>query len=303
MKALVISGGGSKGAFAGGVAEYLIKDCRKDYNLYLGTSAGSLLVPLLSTGNIEKLHGIFTSVTQDDIFNAHPFRVGKKNGEYKTSISHWGMLRLFLKGKKTFGESENLRILIKRILTEQDFEQMRKNRADVVITVSNLSLMQVEYKSLKEYNYDDFCDWVWASCNVVPFMSLFTKNGCEYADGGLGNIVPIYHAIKMGATEIDVIVLKAEQAPVNNIPVNNALELTKRAFDFMLKQIEIDDILIGRMEGINNHVDLHIYRPPEALTANSLIFEASQMKKWWKLGKQYAKENYPEFHRIKANQE
>ena len=28
MKALVISGGGSKGAFAGGVAEYLIKEKR-----------------------------------------------------------------------------------------------------------------------------------------------------------------------------------------------------------------------------------------------------------------------------------
>jgi predicted patatin/cPLA2 family phospholipase len=27
MKALVISGGGSKGAFAGGIAEYLIRDC------------------------------------------------------------------------------------------------------------------------------------------------------------------------------------------------------------------------------------------------------------------------------------
>jgi predicted patatin/cPLA2 family phospholipase len=29
MKALVISGGGSKGAFAGGVAEYLIQDKKK----------------------------------------------------------------------------------------------------------------------------------------------------------------------------------------------------------------------------------------------------------------------------------
>lgn len=45
MKALVISGGGSKGAFAGGVAEYLMKDKGKTYDLFLGTSTGSLLVP------------------------------------------------------------------------------------------------------------------------------------------------------------------------------------------------------------------------------------------------------------------
>ena len=42
MKALVISGGGSKGAFAGGVAQYLIKDCQKKYDIFIGTSAGWL---------------------------------------------------------------------------------------------------------------------------------------------------------------------------------------------------------------------------------------------------------------------
>jgi len=50
MKALVISGGGSKGAYAGGVAEYLIKKEGRDYDLYLGTSTGSLLIPHLAAG-------------------------------------------------------------------------------------------------------------------------------------------------------------------------------------------------------------------------------------------------------------
>lgn len=48
MNALVISGGGSKGAFAGGVAQYLIEELNKDYQLYLGTSTGSLLVSHLA---------------------------------------------------------------------------------------------------------------------------------------------------------------------------------------------------------------------------------------------------------------
>jgi len=38
MKALVISGGGSKGAFAGGVAEYLITVEKQDYKILLGTA-------------------------------------------------------------------------------------------------------------------------------------------------------------------------------------------------------------------------------------------------------------------------
>ena len=47
-KALVISGGGSKGAFAGGVAEYLLKEKKNTYDIFLGTSTGSLMVSRLS---------------------------------------------------------------------------------------------------------------------------------------------------------------------------------------------------------------------------------------------------------------
>ena len=54
MRALVISGGGSKGAFAGGVAQYLMEHERHNYDLFLGTSTGSLLVSHLALNNIEK---------------------------------------------------------------------------------------------------------------------------------------------------------------------------------------------------------------------------------------------------------
>ena len=54
-KALVISGGGSKGAFAGGVAEYLLKEKKKNYDIFLGTSTGSLMVSHLALGKIDTL--------------------------------------------------------------------------------------------------------------------------------------------------------------------------------------------------------------------------------------------------------
>jgi len=68
MRALVISGGGSKGAFAGGIAEYLITVCKNDYDLFVGTSTGSLLIPLLSIGEISKLKEVYTSVNQKFYF-------------------------------------------------------------------------------------------------------------------------------------------------------------------------------------------------------------------------------------------
>jgi NTE family protein len=292
MKALVISGGGSKGAFAGGLAEYLINTCKRDYKMLIGSSTGSLLVPLLSIGSIKKLRSVFTSVRQEDIFNNCPFILKKTKEGYKTKINHMGILQMFLEGKKTFGESVNLRNLIFKTISETDFEQIRKN--NVIITVSNLNTMGVEYKEAKDCTYTDFCEWVWASASLVPFMSLVTKNGFEYADGGMGNIVPIYYAIQKGATELDIIVLKRNDTLKRKQPVRNALELTSRVFSFMLTQIVTDDLIIGRLEGQNKKVKLNFYYPEEELTTNSLIFDPVEMSKWWEYGYLTGEKNNPE---------
>jgi NTE family protein len=299
MKALVISGGGSKGAFAGGLAEYLINVCKQEYKIFIGSSTGSLLVPLLSIGKIEKLKKVFTNVTQKDIFNNCPFLLKKVNGEYKTKINHLGIIQMFLEGKKTFGESENLRKLIFKNITKADFELIRKN--DVIITVSNLNTMGVEYKEAKDCTYHDFCEWIWASASLVPFMSLVTKNGFDYADGGMGNIVPIYHAIQKGATDIDIIVLKTDQNTEKMLPIRNALELTSRVFSFMLNQIVTDDLIIGRLEGLNKKIKLNFYYPAEELTSNSLIFDPEQMKQWWEYGYLIGKKNNPECRVLNIN--
>ena len=146
MRALVISGGGSKGAFAGGVAEYLISKLGIKYDLLVGTSTGSLLISHLALGKVDKIREVFTSVNQKSIFNSCPFLIREdKFGGQQILINHIEVVRNFLKGKKTFGESLNLRRLIENTLTEKEFETLKNMTIDLVVTVSNLSLSQVEY--------------------------------------------------------------------------------------------------------------------------------------------------------------
>jgi len=293
MRALVISGGGSKGAFAGGISEYLLRDCKREYDIFVGTSTGSLLVPLLSIGEIDKLKSIYTSVNQKDVFSISPFIIKKRKGEFEMRMNHFNILKMFLKGKKTFGESKNLKKLICEIITPNDFEKMKQNRSEVVVTVSNMSLNQVEYKRLKEYSYEDYCDWIWASANMVPFMSLLEKDGFDYADGGLGNIVPIAEAIRRGACEVDVIVLKTQKPNFKKKAIKNAFELTTRVFDFMMNQIIADDIVIGKLQSKSSQVNLNFYHPPELLTKNALIFDPVMMKRWWQMGYEFGRDNSP----------
>ena len=288
MRALVISGGGSKGAFAGGVAQYLMEGLGYNYDLFLGTSTGSLLISHLALQKIEKIREVYTTVNQDSIFSNCPFVIQKKYGVDNIGINHWNVLKNFYRGSKTFGESHNLLQLIKNTLTEEEFMSLKHGPKDIVVTVSNLSLNQVEYKSINEFDYDEFCEWIWISCNYTPFMSLVRKNGCEYADGGLGSMVPIEEAVKRGATHVDAIILHTEMIHFNRLPSRNAFSLLTSMFAFMLDRIEKQNIRIGKYVANHNDAIINFYYTPTVLTTNSLIFDKAKMTSWWKSGYDYA---------------
>lgn len=191
-------------------------------------------------------------------------------------------------GRKTFGESKNLRKLIKSTISESDFLELKNSSIETVVTVSNISANEVEYKSINECTYNDYCDWIWASCNYVPFMSLLYKNGCHYADGGFGCLVPIREAIKRGATEVDVVILETETTQVNRIPAKSSFSVLMNTNEFMMDHVEKHNITIGKLYAKQHNVKLNLYYTPTVLTTNSLVFDKKLMTKWWKTGFDYA---------------
>lgn len=292
MRALVISGGGSKGAFAGGVAQYLMEREKREYDMFLGTSTGSLLVPHLAVNNIPKLYNIFTNVQQQDIFSVSPFVQRKKGDREFVSIDFVNSLWQFIKRKRTFGESKALKRNIRRNFTREEYELIKSEKHDVVVTVSNLSMNRVEYKSIQDCSYEEFCNWIWISCNYIPFMSLAKVNDYEYADGGLGCVIPIREAIQRGATEVDAIVLESENMGKQRVLGKNPFSLMMNLFGHLLHQVERNDIVIGKLAAKNRDVKLNLYYTPTSLTENSLIFSKRLMEKWWQQGYDYALEKH-----------
>ncbi|WP_452596525.1 patatin-like phospholipase family protein [Pontimicrobium sp. MEBiC01747] len=292
MKALVMSGGGSKGAFAGGVAQYLIEQEGKNYDMFLGTSTGSLLAPHLAVNNIGKLYDIYTSVNQNTIFSINPFVVKKKGDREFVGINYFNTLLQFIKRKRTFGESKNLKRHIRKQFTKEEYDLIRATKADVVVTVTNLSKNRTEYKSINDYSYEEFCEWIWISCNYIPFMSLAKKDGFEYADGGLGCVIPIREAIQRGATEIDAIVLESENLEYNKVLGKNPFSLLINLFGHLIDQVEKGDIAIGKLAARHRNVKLNIYYTPTKLTENSLVFNKRLMEKWWLEGFLYAQKKH-----------
>ena len=289
MRALVISGGGSKGAFAGGVAQYLMKEKNSDYDLFIGSSAGSLLIPHLALNRVDKIFKLCTNIDMNKIFSVNPFIVKHKKNQEVITINHFNVIMQFMKGKRTFGESKNLKNYIEDNLSKEEYDQLQNSSKEIVVAVTNITKNCVEYKSILECCYEDFCDWIWISCNYIPFMSLVTKNRFEYADGGISNVIPIQEAINRGATEIDVIVLETEQNTSEKVIGKNPFSLTIDLFGTIIDQVERKDIIIGRLAAAAKNVKLNFYYTPTKLTDNPLVFNKKLMHDWWHQGYEYAK--------------
>jgi len=277
-KALVISGGGSKGAWAGGVIQYLLEDKEKDYDLYVGTSTGSLLAPLSSIRELSILKEGYTSITSEDVFSLNPFN---EDG----SIRKWNAIKRVLKTKKTLGETDNLRDLIKLHFKEKHFEKLYKSDKEVIAVVSNLTDKRAEYKSSNESKYEDFVDWLWASCNAPIFTSMLEKDDNQYADGAIYEQIPIQVAIENGATEIDVIVLSPEGfGVVKRKKINNLLQYFFRLIEILMRKIAKDNVDLEKLKSHGREIDINIYYTPYSLTDNSLVFKKEEMLRWWQEG-------------------
>lgn len=281
-KALVLSGGGAKGAWSGGVIEYLIKEENKHWDIVVGTSTGSLLAPLSSINKIDELKIQYTSVNSSNIFSIKPFN---KKGKLRILNAIWRILI----GKESIGEAKKLRKRIEQVLTLDDFNKIKKLGKDVYVTVSNMTKNQVEYKSVNDNEYNDFCDWMFASASVPILFDIVDKDGCEYLDGGIFEPIPLQKAIDSGAEEIDVIILSSDKKAT--FPkMKNVFKVAMRTIDFMNKEINKDDIMIGKLNGEQMKLKINIYRTPIQLTDNSILFNKEQMNKWWKEGYEFAKD-------------
>lgn len=208
---------------------------------------------------------------------------------------------LLIRKKKSFGDSSNLRKKIEEFITPSIFNAINASNVDVLVCVTNSNLGIAEYKSIKDFTISEFHDWVWASTSAYPFMDSVVINDQHYIDGGFTDPCPIQKAIDLGATEIDVIVLKPEDGRLVNEPIKNPLQGLGRLIDVMLKEINKDDIHIASLNAKDIDVKLNIYYTPRVLTNNPLVFDKDLMTQWWSEGFEYAKANQHAKYLVKGH--
>ena len=309
---LVIGGGGARGAWGAGYARYLTNIHGEPYKVAFGTSTGSLMIPLIVTNNFDLLKTAYTSVTQKSIFNENPFntRTGALKG--------FKAIKRIIRGKKTFGESKNLKKTIRRFMDRDMFARVQREGLEFVVTVVDFKTGLAEYKSSANIpDYDNMVDWMWASANQPIFMSYYGVDGHAYVDGGVMENVPLEYALQYALahdqTEIDVIINKPKDPVLDKtFPNRKILKGLNRLIEFFTLEIRDDDLTIPELQaqlanclgpdstrvaavsGEKNYRINFYYFPSELfkkkLFDKELLFDQGRMLEMWTEGENGAKD-------------
>lgn len=219
-KALVISGGGSKGAFAVGVIKDLANTYHLGFDVVVGTSTGALIAPLAAMGDIASLEQLYTTVTNKDI--VVKYEIGD---------------RLFENSIFTAGP---LTEKIKALYTDAFFNKLNASGKEVYLTTVCLQTEELviftnaknpveknNYTVRKLVNGDQFRRAILASASQPVFFppvkvnknvpgELFPED--QFVDGGVREYAGLGIAMNSGATEIFTIL----HASKVNIPKHDA---------------------------------------------------------------------------------
>jgi len=233
--ALVISGGGSKGAFAVGAIE-LLRDKEITFDLVAGTSTGALIAPLVSTDEIQWLRAIYTRVRTEDIL--------RKRNVFDI-LTHDAIY-----------DSNPLWSLINSIITQDRYEKIIESPIDIYLTTVNLQTGQIEYWNQHQstpvgrptsdgpISRQTLQRAMLASASEPVLMPnvRITEGGDQYTDGGVREIAPLRIAIDNGATKIYAIVLQPEKSRPEDETYAFIVKTLLRTIDLFVQEVAVNDI-------------------------------------------------------------
>ena len=246
-RALVISGGGSKGAFAVGVLKQMKETYPNlDFDIYVGTSAGSLVVTLASLNRIDDLERIYTSISNATLFI---------EGNIVEKVNDTSLFDVTPIWK-----------LIQDNYTDANYDQLLASGKKVFITATCLqteelnvfasdasSIIPTGYNVVQAINANHYRRAVLASTCEPVFMPPIqigrdvpgaANPNYQYVDGGVLKYIGVQMAIDAGATEIFAIILSSENSVADETTLKTLLDILGKTVDILTTDVGNNDVAI-----------------------------------------------------------
>lgn len=190
-RALVLSGGGSRGAYQVG-AWRALDELGIKFDMVVGVSVGALNGAMVCQGERVLAEHLWRQLETNDIFDVSS---DAKLEDFAAEMIKQG-------GAGTHG-------LQKFVSNYVDDEAMRRSPVDFGLLTIELPALKPHYLWKSDIPEGRLGDYIIASASAFPMVQSYTIDGKEFIDGGYDNVMPIHMAVEHGATSVVAIYLKA----------------------------------------------------------------------------------------------
>jgi len=269
-RALVLPGGGGRGAYQVGVYKALHeKGIKFDYAF--GTSIGGLNATMIAQGQLERLEYLWSTVRASDIFQL-------------PSASMVG--RLVLGHKLGLLNTAPLEELLRR---ELNLQALQHSSTKVGLCTTDLCSLETRLITIDDVNStNELVDVLMATSAIPMAFPPRNINGSGlWVDGGLVRNTPMETAIQLGADEIFMVLLHPEKI---GLCPTNMFEVLVRCLDIVLdasarreiQSAELYNRLIatGSVESIGRkNVNIRVFQPTRPVNTTLLEIDPERSRK------------------------
>lgn len=188
--ALVLSGGGSRGAYQAG-AWRAMEELGIKFDMVVGVSVGAINGAMVVQNERVFAEDFWRHIEADKIFKVE---AGAQPIDYATEAIKQGGV-----------SSAPLQKLVNKYVLD---DVIRESPIDFGLLTVELPAYKLHYLWKDDIPKGQIPDYVVASASVFPGVKPKEIDGKHFVDGGAGNVMPIHMAVEHGATKVIAIYLK-----------------------------------------------------------------------------------------------
>lgn len=239
INALVLAGGGSKGAYQVGAIKAL-KKLGYNFDIVTGTSIGALNGCMVAQGDYEELYKLWDNIKLNDVVSG----IKEIDFKFEEIVNNKNMILSFFK-KYIQDSGADISPFKKMIETLFDAKKLEKSKIDffaVAVSYPNLKPVFIDKKMMLEKGVD----YLISSASCFPAFPIHKFENQSFIDGGYFDNLPINLALSNGANNIIVIDL--------NSNVTHPRYLQTKFVEYIFPRFELGSFLDFDREVIDRNI-------------------------------------------------